>query len=147
MADASSTVSGPSSKSDLVANSPNRCDPLYLHASDHPSLKLVSNQLTLNNYLLWNRSMRVALKSKNKLSFIDGAYPQPEDVLSEAYQSWSFVDSMVISWIINVMTKDLAEAYLYSSSLRALWLELEEKYDVSDKSQIFNLREQMISLA
>lgn len=91
--------------------------------------------------------MCVALKFKNKLGFIYGTYTQLEDLSSEAYLNWRFVDSMVISWILNFMTKDLVEAYFYSSSSRALWLELEEKFGASDKSHIFNLRKQLVAIA
>lgn len=82
-----------------------RKDPLYLHSYDNPGLVLVLHLLTMNNYIIWSRSMSIALKAKNKLGFVDGSYPQPEDATSDAYLQRSFVDSIVISWIVNSMTK------------------------------------------
>lgn len=53
--------------------------------------------------------MQVALLAKNKLCFIDGTFQEPDDRDSDLYSQWRFVDSMIISWIINSMSKDLAK--------------------------------------
>lgn len=122
-------------------------DPLYLDASDNPCLQLVTNPLTMTNYLSWSRSIKIALKARNKLGFVDGTYSQPEDVDSDAYVLWSCVDSMVMSWIINSMSKELLEAYIYSSSSsRKLWLELEEKFGQGDKIQVFIIKKQLAQM-
>lgn len=123
-----------------------RKDPFYVHPSDNPGLQLVSNPLNLSNYLIWNRSMQIALKAKNKIGFIDGTCAKPEDDSSEAYAQWTFVDSMVILWLLNAMAKDLSEAYMYAASARDLWLELEEKFGDGDKSRVFYLRKQLAAL-
>ena len=47
-------------------------DPLFLHASDHPGMTLVSKALDGTNYVMWKRSMMVSLGAKNKLGFIKG---------------------------------------------------------------------------
>ncbi|KAF7831574.1 uncharacterized protein G2W53_013907 [Senna tora] len=120
-----------------------RKDPMYLHPSDNPSLQLVATQLTLTNYLVWSRVMKRALKAKKKVGFIDGSCKQPEDETSEAYLQWSFVDSMVASWLVNSMTKELADAYAYTPSAGEIWNELEEKYGESDRPRIFHLKKEM----
>lgn len=71
--------------------------------------------------------MQIALKVKNKLDFSDGSCAQPDDSTSDLYSQWSFVDSMVVYWILNSMTKKLFEAYAYTTSAFALWQELQEK--------------------
>ncbi|KAF7801584.1 uncharacterized protein G2W53_040695 [Senna tora] len=50
-----------------------RRDPYYLHPSDTIGLQLVPNQLNQSNYMIWSRSMVIALRSKNKLGFVDGS--------------------------------------------------------------------------
>lgn len=128
MADSqNSSSSSQKSTTSSVITTIDRQDPLYLHPSDNPGLQLVTNFLTLTNYLIWSRSMRIALKAKNKLGFIDGSLSQPSDAASSSFSQWSFVDSMVTSWILNSMTKDISEAYVYTTSARSLWRELEEK--------------------
>ncbi|KAH0678112.1 hypothetical protein KY284_019197 [Solanum tuberosum] len=52
----------------------NHNHPLYLQASDAPGVVLVPIKLTgPENYALWSRSMKLALRGKGKLGFIDGS--------------------------------------------------------------------------
>lgn len=51
--------------------------------------------------------MKIALHAKNKLSFVQGISIKPADEDSEAFLDWSYVDSMVISWLMNEMSKEL----------------------------------------
>ncbi|KAF7834783.1 Cysteine-rich RLK (receptor-like protein kinase) 8 [Senna tora] len=123
-----------------------RRDPLYLHPSDTSGLQLVPNQLTQQNYLIWSRSMMIALKSKNKLGFVDGSYKQPADRTSEAYLNWSYVDSAVLRWLLNSMCADLYETYMYTPTARQIWRSLEEKYGTSNRPQIHQIQKQLASL-
>ncbi|KAF7807552.1 UBN2_3 domain-containing protein [Senna tora] len=123
-----------------------RRDPTYIHPSDNPGAQIVNRLLTLNNYLVWKRAIRIALKAKNKLGFIDGSCLPPTDASSEKYFKWSDADSMVVSWLHHSMTKDLMEAYMFTPSARELWLELEEKFGATDKSHIYDLRKQLIQM-
>ncbi|KAF7831911.1 zinc finger BED domain-containing protein RICESLEEPER 2-like [Senna tora] len=109
-----------------------RRDPLYLHPSDTSGLQLVPNQLTQQNYLIWSRSMMIALKSKNKLGFVDGSYKQPTDRTSEAYLNWSYVDSAILRWLLNSMCADLYETYMYTHTARQIWKSLEENFKKAD---------------
>lgn len=132
-------------RSDGVLSPNYRKDPYYLHPSDNPGLSLVSCPLDLKNYLCWRRSMLIALQAKNKVVFVDGSLSKPIDEDSDDFSSWIFVDSMVTSWLLNSMSKDLSEAYMYASSARELWFELEEKFGEVDKPRVFKLRKQLIS--
>ena len=46
-------------------------DPYFLHHGDSPGSVLVTQSLIGENYNTWNRSMIMALTTKNKLGFID----------------------------------------------------------------------------
>lgn len=152
MAASGASVASDSSASTIQRRETNaymnyRKDPYYIHPSDNLGLQIVSIPLTLNNYLIWSRSMEVVLLAKNKLCFVDGTCTKPEDPTSDLYSQWHFVDSMVFSWIINAMSKELVEAYIYAKSARQVWIELKEKYGESDNPQIFNLRKHMATMA
>ena len=60
----------------------------YLHYSDSPGLVLVSHLLTSENYTSWSTTMLIALSVKNKVCFVEGSLPQPEDVNQEQNSSW-----------------------------------------------------------
>ena len=59
-------------------NTINHSDPLYLHASDHPGLLLVSKHFDGSHYNSWNKAISIALSAKNKLGFINGKIPKPD---------------------------------------------------------------------
>ncbi|KAL0411028.1 UNVERIFIED_CONTAM: Retrovirus-related Pol polyprotein from transposon RE2 [Sesamum latifolium] len=101
---------------------------------DHPGMVLVSAPFDGTDFLAWRRSMVIALRAKRKLGFIDGRYSMP-DKTSDSYENWIRMDSMVMSWILNAISKKISKAFLYTKSSRQLWLDLEESYD-SIRNQI-----------
>ena len=97
--------------------------PYFLHNSDHPGIVLVSHHLTGANYNNWSKAMVMALTAKNKISFIDGSIPCPEsdDLL---FGTWIRCNSMVISWILNSVHKDIADSLLYFDTAVGIWNDL-----------------------
>jgi len=52
-------------------------DPLFLQASDHPGMQLTGLKLNGTNFQQWSRSVKVALRTRTKLAFIDGSCKKP----------------------------------------------------------------------
>lgn len=99
---------------------------------------LVSTPLTSNNYLSWNRFMKIALRAKAKLWFINGKYKMPdEDSLD--FDQWNRVNYMVTSWILNSISKEIVEAFLYTTSTRELRKELKERFGESNGPLLYKL--------
>ena len=48
-------------------------DPLFLQASDHPGMYLTNVKLNGTNFQQWSRSVKIALRTRTKLGFIDGS--------------------------------------------------------------------------
>ncbi|KAL0426173.1 UNVERIFIED_CONTAM: hypothetical protein Sradi_1152100 [Sesamum radiatum] len=119
---------------------------LRVHTSDHPGMVLVADPLVGSNYLLWSRSVRVALTAKMKLSFIDGSYPKPAEGTGD-FKQWLRTDSMVFSWIMNCISKDISKAFYYAKSARRLWLDLESRFGQSNGPMIYNLQRQIASIS
>ncbi|KAL0428387.1 UNVERIFIED_CONTAM: hypothetical protein Slati_3013500 [Sesamum latifolium] len=71
--------------------------------------------------------MKIALGAKVKLGFINGSCAMSAENDGE-YADWKRVDCMVISWLLNSISKDIVDAFLYMSSARELWKELEERF-------------------
>jgi hypothetical protein len=65
--------------SSLASSGTDFSNPYYLHHGDSPGSLLVSQPLAGNNYHTWKRSMSMALSAKNKLGFIDGSLPKPDE--------------------------------------------------------------------
>jgi len=68
--------------------------PYYLHPSEGPGVLITAVIFDGKNYDLWERAVRAALKSKNKLGFINGALiiptPKQGEDTSEL-QAWEMV--------------------------------------------------------
>ena len=43
---------------------------------------------------------------------------------SKEYEAWLRADSMVISWILNSISKDIVDAFLYTNTAKELWMNL-----------------------
>lgn len=72
-------------------------DPYYMHPSYNPGIALVSPRLSgSSNYQSWSRSMTVALRSKNKIKFVDGTLPKP-DASDAKFLAWDHCNTMVMS--------------------------------------------------
>ncbi|KZV46319.1 hypothetical protein F511_21401 [Dorcoceras hygrometricum] len=113
--------------------------PYYLQKVDHPGVLLVSNLLPGSNYNTWSRSMIVALTTKNKIGFIYNSIDQPrsEDLL---YGSWRRCNSMVISWILNSVTRDIADSLMYMPTAREIWIDLHDIFHESNAPRVYQIK-------
>ncbi|KAK4382735.1 Retrovirus-related Pol polyprotein from transposon RE2 [Sesamum angolense] len=118
---------------------------LQLHGSDHPGMVLVSAPLTGNNYLNWSFGVKRALRAKMKLGFIDGTSIKP-NANHPHFEQWIRVDSMVTTWILNSISKDIVEAFMYTKSSRNLWLDLEQRYGECNGPQLYQLQREICSM-
>ncbi|KAL2232457.1 UNVERIFIED_CONTAM: Retrovirus-related Pol polyprotein from transposon TNT 1-94 [Sesamum indicum] len=53
---------------------------------------------------------------------------------------------MVVSWILNSISKDIAEAFLYTTSARNLWLELESRFSESNGPLLYQIQREIASM-
>ncbi|KAL2247797.1 UNVERIFIED_CONTAM: hypothetical protein Sindi_2632000 [Sesamum indicum] len=81
-------------------------------------------------------------KSKMKLAFIDRTFPQPPPG-SAIFEQRRRVDLMVTSWLWNSISKDIVEGFMYVSSLRELWLEIQARYGRSNRPMIYQLQREI----
>lgn len=82
--------------------------PYYLHNSDHPGLVRFSNPLTNTNYNSWSKSFFKALIAKNKAGFINGSI-EHQDLDDLLYHAWNRCDSMISSWMINSVRREMTD--------------------------------------
>ncbi|XP_022851410.1 uncharacterized protein LOC111373157 [Olea europaea var. sylvestris] len=112
-------------------------NPFYLHHTHNPGLILVSQPLTGDNYASWSRSMKIALSVKNKLGFINGSISRPagnDDLL----KSWMRNNNIVISWILNSVSKEISASIIYAESGQEIWNDLKERYQRRNGPCIFS---------
>ncbi|KAL2228986.1 UNVERIFIED_CONTAM: hypothetical protein Sindi_1878300, partial [Sesamum indicum] len=114
--------------------------------NDNLGIALVSAPLDGRNYLSWARSIEIALGARQKLGYIDGTYEKPTEG-KEAMEQWRKNDYMVVSWILNSISKGNAEAFLYAKSTRDLWMELKMRFGESNEPLLYQIQRDISSIS
>ncbi|KAK9079847.1 hypothetical protein SSX86_001520 [Deinandra increscens subsp. villosa] len=120
-------------------------DPLYLHSSDHPGLLLVSKVFDGSGFPAWKRAITIALSAKNKFGFVDGTVTQPSN--TDLLPIWTRCNNMVISWILNTLSRDISDSVLYVDSAKSLWTELTERYEQSNGAKLYQLQKSLAAIS
>ncbi|XP_019251164.1 PREDICTED: uncharacterized protein LOC109230088 [Nicotiana attenuata] len=121
--------------------------PLFLSPADVSGIQIISFQLTgIENYSMWNRSMRVALLGRNKLGLIDGSCKK-ENFPEILWSHWERVNAIVLSWIMNSVSKNLLGGIMYASCAQVVWEDLSERFNKVDDSRSFNLHKEIATLS
>lgn len=85
--------------------------PFYLTSGENHGLAIISEVLDGMNYGNWRIAMTIALYVKNKLTFIDGFIARPSD-WHRSFKIWSRCNSMVKSWLLNLVSKEIYKSIL-----------------------------------
>ncbi|VFQ77473.1 unnamed protein product [Cuscuta campestris] len=126
-----------------VGNAGNQsADPLGLTGQDNPGLALTTAKFTGNNFFAWKKTITMALGAKSKLGFIDGTCKKPA-ITDPNYQRWIRTDYMVTCWILNSMSSDLSDSFLYVNSAEELWSEIGERYGSTNAPLIYQTQKEL----
>jgi hypothetical protein len=123
-------------------------NPYFLHHSDHPGMVLVSKPLNGDNYSTWCRAMTISLNAKSKLGFIDRTTTMPSATAKpDEYASWKKCNDMILSWILNSLTQDLADSVIFSTTAQEVWEDLRDRFSQSNAPRIFQIQRDIACLA
>ncbi|XP_019238180.1 PREDICTED: uncharacterized protein LOC109218282 [Nicotiana attenuata] len=112
---------------------------LFLQASDTPRLVLISLKLTgPENYALWSRVMKLALRGKSKLGFVDGSCVKGM-YKGELAEQWEKCNAIVLSWIGSTVSNELMPSIVYASNAKKIWADFQERFDRSNPTRIYHL--------
>ena len=53
---------------------------------------------------------------------------------------------MVTSWILNSLSKDLADSLQYVNNAKELWDELKDRYDQANGAKLYQIQQELSSL-
>ncbi|KAA8532529.1 hypothetical protein F0562_032655 [Nyssa sinensis] len=116
-------------------------DSYFLHHGENPGLMLVSQQLNGDNYPTWARAMSKALSVKNKLGFVNETLTKPANPSDPLYSAWERCNDMVLSWILNSVTKNIASNILYIDVAADAWKDLKERFSQGNRPRIIPVKE------
>ncbi|KAM6550376.1 hypothetical protein CsatB_000184 [Cannabis sativa] len=120
--------------------------PYHLNNGDHPGYLLVPTPLTgQENFLSWKRAASISIAAKNKTQFIDGTLPRPS--LSDPNLSyWITCNNMVMSWILQSVSPDIAKSIMFQDKAVDMWNELHDRFNHGDGTRIFELQTSISNL-
>ncbi|KAK2966043.1 hypothetical protein RJ640_014094 [Escallonia rubra] len=117
---------------DAETSKPKHLDPTseyYLSSQANSGNSLTKDTLKGDNYVAWEQSAILTLKSHNKLAFIDGRITKPNPK-SEDFLAWDIVNSTLWASVMTYYTKLLGmwDELLTLSSLESCWCPKDYKH-------------------
>ncbi|KAF7838703.1 Retrovirus-related Pol polyprotein from transposon RE1 [Senna tora] len=91
-------------------------------------MALVNTILDGGNYLAWTIGTLTALEAKDKTGYIDGSIPALTDPTE--FKKWKKVHSMIKSWMVNSLSKELSDYFAFCLTSKAMWDVLQERFDL-----------------
>lgn len=89
--------------------------------------------------------MQIALSVKNKTGFIDGTLPKPNNG-DPNYSAWIRNNKLVISWILNSVSKEISTSIMFTENAHDIWKDLQERFQQSNGPRIFQIRREIVNL-
>ncbi|GAV83514.1 UBN2_3 domain-containing protein, partial [Cephalotus follicularis] len=77
-----------------------------------------------------------------KLGFINGSYKKPE-AHSPILHQWKRCNAIVLSWIMNTVSKEIYNGIIYSTDAFTVWTDLRERFNKVNGSRIFSLHREI----
>ncbi|KAI5403804.1 hypothetical protein KIW84_051092 [Lathyrus oleraceus] len=89
--------------------------------------------------------MTMALRSKNKLHFINGSLPRPLDEEHDSF-AWDRCNIMIMPWLHNSVELEIAQSVLWMDTAVGIWNELMDHFYQGDVFRISDLQEEICNL-
>jgi len=122
--------------------------PYFLHPSDSLEMNVTIVKFNEKTYDPWEQAIRIALKAKNKLAFIDEKLTKPvikDGVYLAKAIVWKMVNSMIISWIMNVIDPKLHWSTTYVDSVEKMWENIWKRYSILNVPVVHQLKVEIAS--
>ncbi|XP_070037275.1 uncharacterized protein [Nicotiana tomentosiformis] len=132
------------SSSNIGPYIPEPTSPLFLLPSDVPIVSLVSVPFSGTGFGGWKHNMIVSLFAKSKISFIDGSCTKPAET-SPQYRQWDRCNNMVILWLTNSLSPDIAKSVQYSEKAESIWKQLNNRYGTVSGTKVFEIKRELSS--
>ena len=110
------------------------------NTTDNIILPITGHKLNGQNFIQWAQSVRIFICGKGKEEYLTGAIVQPKED-DPGYRTWKLENSMVMSWLINSMTNDIGENFMYYGTAKEIWDAARETYsNIDNTSAIFEIK-------
>lgn len=83
---------------------------------------------------------------RNKLEFVDVSTVRPS-FDSPLARQWQRCNDLVLSWLLNSLSKEVSKSVEYSGFASEVWNELEERYGKVDGVRVFELKKELAHIS
>lgn len=90
--------------------------------------------------------MEMALSAKNKSYSVEGSFPRPEGNDPILLSSWRRNDSVVRSWLLNSVSKDIVASIIHGGSVSVIWSNHKLRFQQSNGPRQYHLKKQLTNL-
>nr|GMD70085.1 uncharacterized protein LOC109156569 [Ipomoea batatas] len=91
------------------------------------------------NYHAWARAMEMALRSKNKITFVNGTMVIPSET-DPKYFYWDQCNTMVLSWILRAVSPTIGRGVLWINTAEGVWKDLKKRFSQQDVFRIAEIK-------
>ncbi|CAL5398026.1 unnamed protein product [Camellia sinensis] len=118
----------------------------HIYESSYTSL-ITHERLDGTNYMEWSLNAEIKIRGRKHWGYITGTKVAPADTKSEAYEVWDDANSLVKSWPLDAMTKDIRSLFLRLPTVQKIWEAIKRTYTVEkDASKAYQLHCEVISI-
>ncbi|MCI22789.1 flavonol sulfotransferase-like protein, partial [Trifolium medium] len=89
--------------------------------------------------------MTMALRSKNKLHFINGSFPRPLDDVQDTL-AWDRCNTMIMFLLNNSVDSEISQSIIWMDSASEIWQDLKERFYQGDVFHISDIQEEIYTL-
>lgn len=82
-----------------------------MHPSNNPGIAIVTPSLNNTSVHSWSRSIKLVIRSKKRLGFLDGTLIRP-DFADRTALAWDHCNTMVMAWLTNSVELEIVESVL-----------------------------------
>lgn len=109
----------PTEEDQLPAVVQDSSNAMYMHPSESAGSSIPPVVFDGTGYRSWRRGILRALSVKYKTGFINGKIPKP-NFTPPVFAQWERCEDMVTSWLLNSLSKDIADSLQYVNNAKEL---------------------------
>lgn len=72
--------------------------------------------------------MKMSLVARRKMPFVNGRIKKPSNTQTKEFDNWEIVNGLVMSWIINGVSSQIASTLMRTEKTYQTWSDLEGRY-------------------
>ncbi|XP_016206251.1 uncharacterized protein LOC107646588 [Arachis ipaensis] len=86
-----------------------------------------------------------ALRSKNKVKFLDGSIPKPAEN-QPLFETWDRCNNILLSWLNLSLFAEITKSVMWISNASDLWKDLKNRYSHGDVFRVGELKEEFYTI-